>query len=133
MTKCVTDSQYKHGLLLNLGVIDSNKSTFQNMAEINKKKFENCKKLVLETNQSVSNQTGGKKVNNVKNCEIALVITTIHTSVILKGQRRNGKLIKRQPQDETIQAKMLKDRKNLKGRKKNQDENGCMKRSPKEN
>lgn len=39
MTKCVTDSQYKHGQLLNLGVIDSNKSTFQNMAEINKKKL----------------------------------------------------------------------------------------------
>lgn len=40
--------------------------------------------------------------------------------------------MKRQPQDKTIQAKMLKDRKNLKGRKKSQDENGCMKMNPKE-
>lgn len=84
MTKCVTDYQYKHGQLLNLGVIGINQH-FRTWVKLTKNIFENCTKLMLETNQSVSNQTGEKKVKNIKNCEIPLVITTIHTSVILKG------------------------------------------------
>lgn len=84
MTKYVTHSQYKHGQLPNLGVIGINQH-FRTWVKLTKNIFENCIKLILETNQSVSNQTGGKKVKDIKNCEIPLVITTIHTSVILKG------------------------------------------------
>lgn len=69
-------------------------------------------------------------MNNVKNCQIPLVLITIDTSVILKGQERNGKTIKeKKTPAKKIQAKMLRDRKNLKGRK-NSRQKGFYKKEP---